>query len=84
MTTKLGCVACSKNRCQVHGIIYYCVIVCLANKTFDKEIIQCSQEMPLKEDLGLLGFGQRFKTQEEQEDFVKYLENCGFALINEQ
>lgn len=78
MAIKLGCVACSENRCKVHGYVYHYVVVSLFDKTFDKGVSQFSQEMPLKEMMGWFGYGQRFKTVEEQEKFIKYLESNNF------
>jgi hypothetical protein len=78
MPVKLGCVACNENRCQVHGYVYHCVIVSLLDKTFDIELVQHNKEMPTKEQLGMFGFGQRFKTVEDQTEFIEYLERNGF------
>jgi hypothetical protein len=78
MAIKLGCIACGENKCTVHGYVYYYVVVCLFDKTFEEGIQQFSTEMPLKEDISMFGYGQRFKTREEQEAFIKYLESNRF------
>ena len=56
---------------------YHTVIVDIASHTFSTDVINSDKELPSSEELGWFGYGKRFSTKKEQQEFIDYLKKEG-------